>query len=42
MLKIIKQYHDKDVEHIKCSWYVIALEKREKNNSNLADYDKDR
>ena len=31
MLKIIKQYHDKDIESIKCC-YVIALEKHEKKN----------
>ena len=30
MLKTIKQYHDKDVEGIKCTCYVIALEKQEK------------
>ena len=28
MLKTIKQYHDKDVEGIKCTCYVIALEKK--------------
>ena len=30
MLKTIKQYHDNDVEGIRCTGYVIALGKQEK------------
>ena len=30
MLKMIKQYHDEDVESMKCTCYVIALENQEK------------